>query len=179
MPMRAKLEPAMPMRAKLEPAMPMRPEPEPAVPMRAKPEPALAASAEPLPAPTAGLATTESLTPVPRLPIYDAVESDWFRHSGKPILADSRPESGSWTSPADEGFRAASAVATPTAGEATSVGLPKRVPQANLVPGSVGHSREVRPRRPAEHVRNRLADLQRGARQGRSDAPWNFGVDER
>jgi hypothetical protein len=33
------------------------------------------------------------------------------------------------------------------------------------------------PRRP-DQVRSRLADLQRGARRGRTDAPWNFGADE-
>jgi hypothetical protein len=27
-------------------------------------------------------------------------------------------------------------------------------------------------------VRSRLTDLQRGAREGRAAAPWNFGVDE-
>jgi hypothetical protein len=125
-----------------------------------------------------GVATSGPLATVSRLPIYDSVESDWFRHSGKPILAGSQPAAGSWTSPADDGFRAASAAVKPTAGGSTSAGLPKRVPQANLVPGSISDSPEDRPRRPAETARNRLADLQRGARQGRSDAPWNFGVDE-
>ncbi|MGD0554715.1 MAG: nitrate- and nitrite sensing domain-containing protein [Streptosporangiaceae bacterium] len=67
-----------------------------------------------------------------RLPIFDAVESEWFRRGGK-------PGDMSWTSPADEGFRAASAtVATPVTGENTSAGLPKRVPSANLLPGTVG-----------------------------------------
>ena len=148
-----------------------------------------------------------------RLPIYDSVESDWFRHSGKLILPR-QPSAGSWTSPADEGFRAAQAAASPTTGAATAAGLPKRVPSANLIPGSVGGptrgpadgqeaaqlagvrvggswraSEEAAapaspppppvavPRRP-EQVRSRLAGLQRGARRGRTDAPWNFGADE-
>jgi hypothetical protein len=149
-------------------------------------------------------------TPGSRLPIYDSVESDWFRHSGKQILPR-QPAVGLWTSPADEGFRAAQAAASPTTGAATAAGLPKRVPSANLIPGSIGgSSRGSRdgqeaaqlagvssaggspasqvaapasppppavPRRP-EHVRSRLADLQRGARRGRTDAPWNFGADE-
>jgi hypothetical protein len=34
------------------------------------------------------------------------------------------------------------------------------------------------PRRPAEGARSRLADLQRGARQGRAEAPWNHGAEE-
>ena len=87
-----------------------------------------------------------------RLPIFDSLESDWFRRSGKTLSAtQQRPQrrpgragravgrgSVSWTSPADEGWRAAQAVATPAAGETTQAGLPRRVPRANLVPGSVG-----------------------------------------
>ena len=49
-----------------------------------------------------------------------------------------RPARRSWTSPADEGWRAAQVVASPAAGETTQAGLPRRVPRANLVPGSVG-----------------------------------------
>ena len=85
-----------------------------------------------------------------RLPIFDSLESDWFRRSGKTLSATQRPQGAqdaqaapaaaqaSWTSPADEGWRAAQAVATPAAGETTQAGLPRRVPRANLVPGSVG-----------------------------------------
>ncbi len=63
-----------------------------------------------------------------RLPIYDSIESEWFRRSGAP-----------WTSPADDGFRrAAETAVAPVAGEMTIAGLPKRVPSANLVPGSIG-----------------------------------------
>jgi signal transduction histidine kinase len=82
----------------------------------------------------------------PRLPIYDAVESDWFRRGGKPVGGGSEPAAGSatgavtqpWTSPADDGFRAAQAAASPTAGDTTPAGLPRRIPNANLVPGSIG-----------------------------------------
>src|SRR5262249_7948621 len=79
-----------------------------------------------------------------RLPIFDSLESDWFRRSGKTLTttphgqAGTPAAAGSWTSPADEGWRAAQAVASPTAGETTQAGLPRRVPRANLVPGSVG-----------------------------------------
>ncbi len=54
-------------------------------------------------------------------------------------LAAAAPAAGqTWNSPADEGWRAARMVASPEAGETTTAGLPKRVPRANLVPGSVG-----------------------------------------
>ena len=128
----------------------------------------------------------------PRLPIYDAVESDWFRRGGSSLSAGSRSGNSPWTSPGDEGFRAAEAVASPSVGETTAAGLPKRVPSANLIPGSIGGRQqgqqaaqaenrqpaEGAPGRSAEEVRDRLSNLQRGAREGRAAAPWNFGTDE-
>jgi signal transduction histidine kinase len=101
-------------------------------------------SAQPADQADQALAAEVPGTPGARLPIYDSVESDWFRHSGKLILPR-QPSASSWTSPADEGFRAAQAAASPTTGAATAAGLPKRVPSANLIPGSVGGpSRESR-----------------------------------
>ena len=104
---------------------------------------------------------------------------------------------GAWTSPADDGFRAARAAASPTTGEVTTAGLPKRVPSANLVPGKIGHDQTQRRRqaaqrpaaspavrtaeevrRAADEVRNRMTGLQRGAREGRAAAPLNFETDE-
>jgi signal transduction histidine kinase len=71
-----------------------------------------------------------------RLPIYDSIESEWFRRGSTTF---GRGGSAAWKSPADEGFRrAAETVASPVAGQVTSAGLPQRVPSANLVPGSVG-----------------------------------------
>jgi hypothetical protein len=135
-----------------------------------------------------------------RLPIFDSLESDWFRRSGAPLTTAPRPNggqgaqglqgaretqpqsaagSGSWTSPADEGWRAAEAVAVPAAGDTTQAGLPRRVPRANLVPGSVGASgsqgsqetaTEV-PVRSPDVARSRMASFQRGVREGRAAAP--------
>jgi len=84
------------------------------------------------------------------------------------------PDQGSWHSPADEGWRAAETVAAPTTGAATSAGLPRRVPRANLVPGSVGEPAEASesgPSRSADEVRSRLASFQRGVREARAAAP--------
>ena len=124
-----------------------------------------------------------------RLPIFDSLESDWFRRSGKSMGANRvspnqptvaaaaapAPAPQAWTSPADEGWRAAQVVATPAAGETTQAGLPKRVPRANLVPGSVGGGEDTAassaPVRTADDVRARLSSFQRGVREGRAAAP--------
>ena len=124
-----------------------------------------------------------------RLPIFDSLESDWFRRSGKTLSSSARTgqpaaagaqtqAASTWTSPADEGWRAAQVVAAPAAGETTTAGLPKRVPRANLVPGSVGGggqdaegSAPAAPARTADDVRARLSSYQRGVREGRAAAP--------
>jgi signal transduction histidine kinase len=118
-----------------------------------------------------------------RLPIFDSLESDWFRRSGK-SLTTARPTPGapvgapadqSWTSPADEGWRAAQALAVPSAGDTTQAGLPRRVPRANLVPGSVGggggDAEADAPTRSPDVVRTRMASFQRGVREGRAATP--------
>jgi signal transduction histidine kinase len=116
-------------------------------------------------------------TPDQRLPIFDTLESDWFRRSGKPLSSTPATAAAgqSWNSPADEGWRAAQVVASPEAGETTTAGLPKRVPRANLVPGSVGGGSEepesAPPARSADSIRNRMAGFQRGVREARSAAP--------
>ena len=133
----------------------------------------------------------------PRLPIFDSLESDWFRRSGKTLATTQRPQGAqgaqaaqaapaaaqaAWTSPADEGWRAAQAVATPAAGETTQAGLPRRVPRANLVPGSVGggsgqgsagsdETEAETPVRSPDAVRSRMSSFQRGVREGRAAAP--------
>jgi signal transduction histidine kinase len=127
-------------------------------------------------------------TPDQRLPIFDSLESDWFRRSGKTV-STARPSPGaqvgqtaaqpSWTSPADEGWRAAQALATPSAGDTTQAGLPRRVPRANLVPGSVGSgggggggdAEADAPARSPDAARTRMASFQRGVREGRAAAP--------
>jgi len=125
-----------------------------------------------------------------RLPIFEAVESDWFRR-GRPAVGrpSSEPEpstSNGWaTTPADEGWRAAEAISAPTSGGVTSAGLPKRVPQANLVPGAAGaaagSSPATTPSRSAAATRERFASFQRGVREGRaaaSQAGSDDGEDE-
>jgi signal transduction histidine kinase len=109
-----------------------------------------------------------------RLPIFESVESDWFRrgkHGASRAGHVNSVASAGWTSPADEGWRAAEAAHVPTSGGVTLSGLPKRVPRANLVPGAVGAdtaaSAAPAPARSAAHARDRLASFQRGMREGR------------
>ncbi|MCL2583802.1 MAG: nitrate- and nitrite sensing domain-containing protein [Streptosporangiales bacterium] len=107
----------------------------------------------------------------PRLPIFDSLETDWFR------AASDDGEGGNWGAVADQGWQAAQVAAAPNADETTEVGLPKRKPRANLVPGSVGGDGAAPPPPPppparsAEQIRNRMSSFQRGVRDARAAAP--------
>jgi hypothetical protein len=98
--------------------------------------------------------------------------------------ADSSPPR-EWSSPGDEGWRAAETIRAPATGGQTNSGLPKRVPGSNRIPGSVGSpprpepAKPVQPAQPApqaeaprppqaEAVRNRFASFQQGVRKGRA-----------
>jgi signal transduction histidine kinase len=101
------------------------------------------------------------------LPIFASVESAWFDHG-----VDSGATWGS--AKADAGWSAAEAVVEPVRDGSTAAGLPKRVPKANLVPGSaeaVSAPKSVAPM-PAvspDRVRSRLASFQQGFRAARDD----------
>jgi signal transduction histidine kinase len=74
----------------------------------------------------------------------------------------------SWRTAADFGWRAAAAAEQPQAGGATPSGLPKRVPQAQLVPGSVDSpTAGASQRRSPEEVRGLLSAYHRGVQRGR------------
>ncbi|MGN9782208.1 nitrate- and nitrite sensing domain-containing protein [Nonomuraea sp. ZG12] len=100
------------------------------------------------------------------LPIFAAVESAWFERGGSSAV---------WSSEkADEGWSAAKAAVEPARGGATAAGLPKRVPKANLVPGSaetVNSPRGVSPVPSVspDRVRSRLSNFQQGFRAARED----------
>jgi signal transduction histidine kinase len=109
-----------------------------------------------------------------RLPIFEAVESSWFK-GARQALGSGRAAvkaGDQWSSPADEGWRAAQTVESPAAGAPTEAGLPRRLPNANLVPGAVpgSHRVDALPDRSAADARDRLAGLQRGTTEGRAAA---------
>ena len=118
-----------------------------------------------------------------RLPIFESVESDWFRRgrngSGwKATVAGPAPAvSAGWSSPADEGWQAAEVAQAPVSSGTTRAGLPKRVPKANLVPGGVTMPAGPAPAAPrsAAQARQRLASFQQGVRDGRAATPPDFG----
>ena len=114
-----------------------------------------------------------------RLPVFEAVESDWFRrvHTRFGLSASTAEANDGWASPADDGWRAAETVASPSSSGVTEAGLPKRVPQANLVPGTVtgpqpaaASTNPAGPPRSAITTRERLASFQRGVTEGRAAA---------
>jgi HAMP domain len=108
-----------------------------------------------------------------RLPVFEAVESDWFRRGRLPgPVGPAAAASTGWTSPADEGWQAAQVVAVPSSNGVTTSGLPKRVPQANLVPGTAASGQPSAqpgsPPRSAAATRDRFASFQRGVTEGRA-----------
>jgi anti-sigma regulatory factor (Ser/Thr protein kinase) len=83
-------------------------------------------------------------------PIFEAMTSEWFVSrdtTGKANMPD--PET--WRSPADAGWQLAeTTAASPQAAGRTAIGLPKRVPGQNRLPGAVPGSQQ--PRVPAEQA---------------------------
>jgi hypothetical protein len=77
----------------------------------------------------------------------------------------------SWQTAADEGWAAASALASdpdPEEMETTGSGLPKRTPMAQLVPGGIDKATTTTQRRTPEGVRGLLSAYHRGVQRGRT-----------
>lgn len=99
-----------------------RPRPQPAPPPRVDVPSDPLSGDEPMPPVSADDGDSELL-------IFSGVRSAWF--------SGDHNDTEGWDSAVDEGWRAAKAATRPTIGDvATDSGLPRRVPQANLVPGS-------------------------------------------
>jgi signal transduction histidine kinase len=121
------------------------------------------------------------------LPIYESIESNWFRGGQEGSNPPGNPPVSTaghrWSSPADAGWNAAQTVDSPSAGAPTAAGLPRRMPNANLVPGAIPSTstETVVPTRSPAAVRDRLAGFQRGvleARAAGSEAAGNAGEGE-
>jgi hypothetical protein len=119
--------------------------------------------------------------------IFAAARSAWFNGQ------TSGEDPVEWGSLADDGWRAAEQAARPQVGAETGAGLPKRVPRANLVPGSPlsPPDRPLRivrdPAAIAEHTSGYFRGYRRGqeingyavgGRPGRESAQgWDFSRD--
>ncbi|MGI5269696.1 nitrate- and nitrite sensing domain-containing protein [Nonomuraea sp. CA-218870] len=109
-------------------------------------------------------------------PVEEAETAQHAAITDKPLLPQRTPGqsgvSASWSSPADTGWQAAQAVAQPAQGGTTSSGLPRRVPKANLVPGTASLAEPAvtspPPQISPERLRSRLSSFQQGVRQGRA-----------
>jgi hypothetical protein len=73
-----------------------------------------------------------------------------------------------WRTAADEGWQRAMAAAEPPDAGTTRSGLPKRVPQAQLVPGGVQTDPRNQNRRSPDDVRGLLSAYHRGVQRGRT-----------
>ncbi|GAB2824420.1 hypothetical protein GCM10027073_62980 [Streptomyces chlorus] len=128
-----------------------------------------------------------------RTPLYDTLETNWFHgaqeEQGNPPVPAQQPQqqqppqqpqgptgpqrsvATTWrSSPNDELVRQAERVRKPAAGGVTTSGLPRRVPKANLVPGTAqqqSHQSGPQVSRAPDDVRGRLTNLRRGIAQGR------------
>jgi signal transduction histidine kinase len=118
------------------------------------------ASAPPVTFTTASATPPPPPPPAPPPPVVD---------HGPPPGEPGGPDAG-WRTAADFGWRAAAAAAQPTSGGSTASGLPKRVPQAQLVPGSVDPpsvNAAGGARRSPEEIRGLLSAYHRGVQRGR------------
>ncbi|MEV4348019.1 hypothetical protein AB0J83_26485 [Actinoplanes sp. NPDC049596] len=131
-----------------------------------------------------GTATSSTLTaldrsiapPVPSdssdgdLLIFAQARSAWFTgHTDQSDKMD-------WTNPNDAGWRAAEKAATPEVAAETAAGLPKRVPQANLVPGSsLREERPLRIVRDAASIAAHTTGYFRGWRRGQEIGGFAMG----
>lgn len=124
--------------------------------------------------------SAEGLTEKRGLPIFNEVESRWFRDGrGTPASSGASAATGSqWSSPVDAGWRAAEAADSPRSDGSTTTGLPKRPPRANLIPGAIPSTETAVPNRSAAAVRERLAGLQRGIGEGRAAAKQAVSLGE-
>jgi signal transduction histidine kinase len=170
------------------------PRPTPAAPTRPAPVSAPAATPVSAPAATRAAATRAAATPAAATPaaatpaagtppaaeaaaetpataVRAADPDDGGSATGGQPTAPRprRSAEDSWRTAADEGWHRALAAAEPDSAGTTRSGLPKRVPQAQLVPGGVesGGPRDQTRRTPDE-VRGLLSAYHRGVQRGRT-----------
>ncbi|MEV6601221.1 nitrate- and nitrite sensing domain-containing protein [Actinoplanes sp. NPDC051346] len=87
---------------------------------------------------------------------------------GQSVPRPRRSAEDAWRTAADDGWERAMAAAEPTVTDTTRSGLPKRVPQAQLVPGGVESNPRNQTRRSPDEVRGLLSAYHRGVQRGRT-----------
>jgi hypothetical protein len=103
--------------------------------------------------------------------IFAAARSAWFTGH-----TDDQPTNLDWANPNDTGWRAAEKAATPEVAAETAAGLPKRVPQANLVPGApLREQRPLRIVRDAASIAAHTTGYFRGWRRGQEIGGFAMG----
>ncbi|SCG56104.1 sensor histidine kinase [Micromonospora inositola] len=144
-------------------------------PAPAAQQPVAAASRPPLPTRTSGAQASGVTSPPPytppsasSVPPAPAVPPS-VPPASAPASAPPAADADAWRTAADEGWSRATRAAEPTTGGTTRSGLPKRVPQAQLVPGGIepkgGRSQS---RRTPDEVRGLLSAYHRGVQRGRT-----------
>ena len=81
-----------------------------------------------------------------------------------------------WRTAADDGWQRAMAAAEPPDAGTTRSGLPKRVPQAQLVPGGVQNGSRNQNKRSPDEVRGLLSAYHRGVQRGRTAGSAEAGA---
>jgi len=136
----------------------------------------------PAPSETADTAPAQrrrSASVSPTRPAVDDADSDLliFAQASAWFDGERRSSNSDWSSPADTGWRAAEAIRQPSIGGTTRSGLPRRVPQANLVPGTASpdpeRERQQRIVRDPDQLAANTAGYFRGWSRARGDASDN------
>ncbi len=106
--------------------------------------------------------------------IFSQIQSAWFAD-----VDDIETPATVWDdNPADAGWLAAEKAASPILGDATMAGLPRRVPQANLVPGSplpAASQRGPRVSRDPAAMATHATGYFRGSRRGEESRGFSIG----
>ncbi|MFC7273656.1 nitrate- and nitrite sensing domain-containing protein [Paractinoplanes rhizophilus] len=151
-----------------QPASPASPPPA-APPKAAPPQAARSKAAPPQAAPAAAAPAPAVPAPAPASPAPAAPVADATGHNGSSVPRPRQSAEDRWKTAADEGWKRAMAAAEPVDAGTTRSGLPKRVPQAQLVPGGVQAGPRNQNRRSPDEVRGLLSAYHRGVQRGRTD----------
>jgi signal transduction histidine kinase len=123
----------------------------------------------PLVVPVSPAVRAEPTTSRPRTPGQNGSRpAETGPDSGAQVPRPRRSAEDAWRTAADEGWQRAMAAAEPAVSDKTRSGLPKRVPQAQLVPGGVQSSPRNQNRRSPDEVRGLLSAYHRGVQRGRT-----------